>query len=61
MSRKKFEIIDPETDEKYKLESGEMIVMNTAGVFFLLGGMDDYYTGIRKLSDVLPKYDVVWK
>lgn len=61
MSRKKFEIIDPETDEKYKIDSGEMIVMNTAGVFFLVGGMGDYYTGIRKLSDVLPKYDVVWK
>lgn len=61
MSRKKFEIIDPETDEKYKIDSGEMVVMNTAGVFFLVGGMGDYYTGIRKLSDVLPKYDVVWK
>lgn len=61
MSRKKFEIIDPETDEKYKLESGEMVVMNASGVFFLVVGMDDYYTAIRKLSDVLPKYDVVWK
>jgi len=29
--------------------------MNNAGVFFLVWGIKDYYTGVRKLSDVLPQ------
>lgn len=37
-----------------------MVVMNGSGIFFLVGGMNEYYTGIQKLSDVLQKYDVVW-
>lgn len=38
-----------------------MIVMNKQGVFFVVNGMDDYYMGIKKLSSVLEKYDVVWE
>ena len=58
--RKKFKIIDSSTGEKYKLKKGEMLVMNNSGVFFLVWGMGDYETGVRKLSNVCPKYDVIW-
>lgn len=58
--KKKFKIIDASSGEKIKLEDGEMLVMNGAGVFFLVTGMGEYYTGIRKLSEVYPKYDVIW-
>lgn len=37
-----------------------MVVMNGGGVFFLYHG-EEYYPWIQKLSEVLPKYDVVWK
>jgi len=40
---------------------GEMVVMNGSGVFFLISGIGDYYTYCRKLSSVIPKYDVIWK
>lgn len=59
--KKKFKIIDASTGEKYKLSEGQMIVMNSDGVFFLIGGMEDYYMGIQRLSDVCPVYNVVWK
>lgn len=58
--KKKFKIIDASSGEKLKLDKGEMVVMNNAGVFFLVTGIGDYYTGIRKLSEVYPKYDVIW-
>jgi hypothetical protein len=38
----------------------DMIVMNGSGVFFVYNN-EEYYPSIRKLSDVLFKYDVVWK
>ena len=59
--KKKFKIIDTSTGQEIKLEQGEMVVMNGSGVFFLVTGMNDYYTGIRRLSEVYPKYEVVWK
>jgi hypothetical protein len=59
--RKKFKIIDSSTGEKFKLKEGEMLVMNASGVFFLVYGMGDYYTGVRKLSNVCPAYDVIWE
>jgi hypothetical protein len=37
----------------------DMLVMNSAGVFFLYNG-EPFYPSIRKLSDVIYKYDVVW-
>jgi len=59
--KQKFKIIDASTGQKYKLKEGEMLVMNGDGIFFLVSGIKDYYTGIRKLSDVCPKYDVIWR
>lgn len=66
--KKKFKIMYPDDtfypEEKrgkpYKPEAKHMVVMNGQGVFFLYSG-EEYYPSIRKLSDVLPKYDVVWK
>ena len=65
--KKKFKIMYPDDyylDEKrgkpYKPPSACMVVMNGGGVFFLYDG-EQYYPSIKKLSDVLPKYDVVWK
>lgn len=59
--KNKFKIIDGSSGEKLKLGEGQMVVMNGDGIFFLIGGLNDYYMGMRKLSDVCPKYDVVWK
>ena len=36
------------------------VVMNGGGIFFLMNNTD-YYPSITNLSDVLGKYDVVWK
>ena len=65
--RKKFKIMHPDDhpDETkrgkpYKPPAKYMVVMNGGGVFFLFNG-EPYYPSIRKLSDVLPKYDVIWK
>jgi hypothetical protein len=61
--RKKFKILYPSDHEKagqtYKPPNRKMVVMNQAGVFFLFTG-EDYYPYIQHLSEVLPKYDVVW-
>lgn len=46
--------------QPYKPPAKKMVVMNGSGVFFLYTG-EDYYPFIQKLSDVLPKYDVVWE
>lgn len=58
--KKKFKIIDASTGEKIKLSEGQMIVMNNQGIFFLIGNFRDYDTYVQKLSDVYPKFDVVW-
>lgn len=34
--------------------------MNLQGIFFLVGNFMDYDTYVRKLSDVLPRFDVKW-
>ena len=64
--RKKFKILYPhdhydpnKRGQKYKPPEDEMLVMNSDGVFFLYSN-ETYYPSIRKLSDVLEKYDVVW-
>ena len=65
--RKKFKIMYPE-DHADPKKAGkpfhgggkDMVVMNGSGIFFLFNG-EQYYPSIRKLSSVLPKYDVVWK
>ena len=65
--RAKFEIRYPTDHEdvelrgkKYKCKEKDMVVMNSSGIFFVYNG-EPYYPSIRKLSDVLPKYDVVWR
>lgn len=63
--KKKFKIIDASTGEKLKLketdQGHEMIVMNSQGIFFMVGNFMDYDTYVRKLSDVCPRFDVIWK
>lgn len=59
--KKKFKIIDASTGEKFKLSEGQMFVMNDQGIFFLVGNFRDYDTYVRKLSDVCPEYNVIWK
>lgn len=44
---------------KYKCKGKDMLVMNNAGIFFVYNG-ETYYPSLRRLSDVLSKYDVVW-
>lgn len=65
-TRKKFKVLypmdhyDPELRGKpYKTSGKNMIVMNQSGVFFVYSH-DPYYPSIRKLSDILPRYDVVF-
>ena len=67
MARQKFSIYYPKdyvdsklAGTKYKPPSNKMVVMSNDGIFFLYTG-GEYYPYIQKLSDVLPKYDVVWK
>ena len=64
--RKKFKIMYPqdhEDEEKrgkpYKTLPMDMLVMNNSGIFFIYNN-ETYYPSIRKLSSVLPRYDVVW-
>ena len=58
--KNKFKIIDAASGEKLKLGENQMLVMNSQGIFFIVGNFMDYDTYVRKLSDVCPKYDVVW-
>lgn len=65
--RTKFKIMYPDdyydSDKRgkpYHAPAGSMVVMSNGGVFFLYNG-EPYYPSIRKLSEVVPKYDVVWK
>jgi hypothetical protein len=64
--RKKFKIMYPsdyvdaeKRGKPYLAKGKDMVVMNGQGIFFLFNG-ETYYPSIRKLSDVLHKYDVVW-
>jgi hypothetical protein len=59
--KKKFKIIDTSTGQKLKLREKEMLVMNSQGIFFLVGNFMDYDTYVRKLSDVCPVFEVIWK
>jgi hypothetical protein len=67
MSRKKFEIYYPKdyydsalAGSRYKPKGKDMLVMNNNGIFFIFNG-ETYYPSIRPLTDVLDRYDVVWK
>lgn len=64
--RKKFKILyptdHPDKDKQgkpYKPPANHMLVMNADGVFFQYCG-ETYYPSIQKLSNILPKYDVIW-
>lgn len=64
--RKKFKIFYPKdhtnnllAGKEYKLDKKSMIVMNGNGVFFVVR-MNDYYPYIRRLSDVIGNYSVMW-
>ena len=58
--RRKFKIRNS-AGEMYKCKTGQMLVCNSEGVFFLITGLDDFYTNIQKLSDVVGNYKVEWK
>ena len=65
--KSKFKIMYPQDyydvekrGKPYKPPTNKMVVMNGGGVFFLYTG-EEYYPYIQKLSEVLPKYDVIWK
>ena len=58
--KKKFKIIDTSTGQKIKLKEGDMVVMNSQGIFFVVGNIMGYDTYVLKLSDRIPKFDVVW-
>lgn len=64
--RKKFKIMYPRWHEADPSLAGKqykgsgMIVMNSGGVFYEII-FDGFYTHVRHLSEVLPKYDVCWK
>lgn len=65
--RKKFKIMYPEDywdvekrGKPYHPPAKHFVAMSGGGVFFLIG-TEQYYPSVRKLSEVLPKYDVVWK
>jgi hypothetical protein len=64
--KKKFKIYYPSdfhdkslAGKRYKPPEKHMIVMNSDGLFWLVD-FSDYYLYIKKLSDVLEKWDVVW-
>lgn len=65
--KKKFKIMYPEdywdkdkAGKPYLPGANKFVVMTGGGVFLLVDS-SDYYTHVRKLSEVLHKYDVVWK
>lgn len=67
MSKPKFKImygLDHHEREKagkpYLPPKDHMVVMNGQGIFFLFSN-EDYCQHITKLSNVIYKYDVVWK
>jgi len=62
MTRKKFKIIPSSTSIPYKCKEGEMLIMNSQGVFFIVKYINDYDGNlIQKLSDAIGNYDVEWK
>ena len=65
--RKKFKIMYP-SDYWDKDKAGKpylppaycQVIMTSGGVFCLLDNTP-YYPSVRKLSEILYKYDVIWK
>jgi len=46
--------------KRYKPSGKDMLVMNSQGIFFVYNG-ETYYPSIRKLSDKIGTFDVIWK
>lgn len=66
--RKKFKIMYPsdyfdqdKAGKPYLPEKGKFVAMSGRGVPFLIDQSDEWHTYMTKLSNTLPKYDVVWK
>lgn len=71
--KKKFKIIDTSTGQKLKLREKEMLVMNSQGIFFIVGNFMDYDTYVKALSTITlsdvckpaiegnPRFEVVWR
>lgn len=59
--KNKFKIIDASTGGKLKLGEGQMVVMNSQGLFFIVSGVGDYGTWVSPLSNYCPKYEVQLK
>jgi hypothetical protein len=61
--KRKFKVFHPsvngEPGQRYKPPKDYFVVMTGTGVFMLYCNKD-YYPGIQLLSDVLPKYDIIW-
>lgn len=67
MKRVKFKVMYPidyydksKAGKPYLPPTKHMVVMNGYGIFYLVG-MEAFYPTVTKLSDVLPKYDIVWR
>jgi predicted ribosome-associated RNA-binding protein Tma20 len=66
-NRKKFKIFYPvnhpdsrKAGRQFKSDDDDdMLVMSAKGVFFIYNNRD-YYPSIRKLSEEIGSYDVVW-
>lgn len=56
--KKKFKIYK-ESGELFKPKDKAMVVMSSQGIFFLVD-MSDYYISVRKLSEKIGNYNVVW-
>lgn len=55
--KKKFKIYT--NAGEFKPKEMNMVVMNSQGIFFIVD-MSDYYTHVRRLSEVIGTYAVVW-
>ena len=52
----RYRVIDLNTGKKYKCKQGEMLTVNPDGQAFLVSGLEDYYTYITRLSNVVAEY-----
>lgn len=59
--RRKFKILDADTGKEFKPQSNQCVMMTPGGVFLLHSREDWVGSHTRKLSDVLPRYNVVWR
>lgn len=60
--RKKFKVINASTGDQFKPAKRQCVMTTPDGVFVLWESGDGYGEGAwsKKLSEVLPKYDIIW-